>query len=103
MLSPDIVEIILLIAAGLWILGIGWLYSYALRDTIKTQSEELQDLHTLLAELTLASMAFKASNETHPSTGPAVIQQLAKKAESPPAKEPLPATKPGVRMRQGAG
>jgi len=97
--------IIALIASGLWTIGVLWFYGRSLRETIVDQSEELQELRALLGELALAAMAFGASNVTHPSTGPAVLQQLAKKSPvGQPSQVPLTAPeRTGVRVRQGAG
>jgi len=95
--------IITLVTFGVWSIGLLYLYGRSLRETIEDQSGELQELRTLLGELALAAMAFGASNVTHPSTGPAVLQQLAKKSPVGQTSPPPVQEKTGVRVRQGAG
>lgn len=103
--NPNLIEtfvlgVTALTIIGIWTVGLLYFYSRCLRETISEQSQELRELRHQLAEITLASMAFKASNETHAMTGPAVLQQLKKSPvdQDPQAK---PAPKSGVRMRQG--
>jgi hypothetical protein len=87
---------------GAWTLGLLWFYSRSLRDTIKEQAQQLRELRRQQSEIIMAAMAFKASNETHPTTGPAVLQQLAKRPvvqESPVESKP----QTGVRVTHGAG
>ena len=75
-----------------------------LRAVIKRQDELLSDALGQIREFVLASLAYKASAETHPMTGPAVLQQLGKLDNKTPL--PAPETKPeagrtGVSITQG--
>ncbi len=74
-----------------------------LRATIKTQDALLSEALSQIREFVLASLAFKASADIHPMTGPAVIQQLGKmkKGAPPVSEEELKPDKSGVSITQG--
>lgn len=96
--------LIIISCVGFAVLSIAVL---VLRGTVKAQDTLLLTAMNQVREFVLSSMAYKASAEIHPMTGPAVLQQLGKvnnKSQLVPKNDAIDTgpSKTGVTVRQGA-
>ena len=94
----DISVLTVISCVGFISIGLSILY---LKKTVEVQNALLDKAFSQIREFVLASMAYQASKEIHPMTGPAVLQQLKKTTLMPPAPLEKPKEKTGVSIRQG--
>lgn len=100
----DTTTIIISIIAGVY--GIISVYMVLQSGTTsRFQRQRIEVLDKTIKQFTLVSLAYKASKEVNPTTGPAVLQQLGKvdqvkELELGLSKEP---TRTGISIRQGTG